>query len=338
GDFIDFFVERDAFLQILELHRTADFGENGVGVRIPLGQQLTKLDLFAVLDAKARAVNDLVALLFTTAIVENCQRTRAVHRDESAVLALDVVQIDEANVAVVLGIEARLVLHTAGSSADVEGTHSELRARLADGLRGYDAAGFAQFDHAAGAQVTPVAETANAAARFASEHRANLHLLNACTLNGRCDVFIDLLVHIDYHVSVVILDALERHAADDAIAHGFDDLARFNDRSDIDAFARSAVILGDDDVLRHVYQTTSQVARVRGLERGIGQSLTCAVRRDEVLEHREPFPEVRRDGRLDDFARGLCHQSTHARKLANLLLRTTGAGVGHDVDRVHGSF
>src|SRR5208282_3741344 len=27
--------------------------------------------------------------------------------------------------------------------------------------------------------------------------------------------------------------------------------------------------------------------------------------------------------------------STHAAQLANLLLRTTGAGVGHDVDRVH---
>ena len=45
GDFVHFFVERDAFLQVLELHRAADFGEDGVGVRIPLGQQLAELDL-----------------------------------------------------------------------------------------------------------------------------------------------------------------------------------------------------------------------------------------------------------------------------------------------------
>ena len=96
--------------------------------------------------------------------------------------------------------------------------------------------------------------------------------------------------------------------------------------------------LGDDDVLRHVDQTAGEVAGVGGLERGIGQALTRAVGRDEVLEHGEAFTEVRRDGRLDDFARRLGHQSAHAGELTNLLLRTAGAGVGHDVDRVHGSF
>ncbi len=51
GDFVHFFVERDAFLQVLELHRAADLGEDGVGVWIPLGQHLAQLDLLAVLHA-----------------------------------------------------------------------------------------------------------------------------------------------------------------------------------------------------------------------------------------------------------------------------------------------
>ena len=101
---------------------------------------------------------------------------------------------------------------------------------------------------------------------------------------------------------------------------------------------RAAVVLGHDHVLRHVDQAAGQVAGVGGLERRIGQALARAVRRDEVLEHREAFAEVRGDGRLDDFARRLGHQSAHAAELANLLLRTAGAGVGHDVDRVHGAF
>ena len=102
--------------------------------------------------------------------------------------------------------------------------------------------------------------------------------------------------------------------------------------------ARAAVVLGDDDVLRHVNETAGEVARVGGLQCRIGQALTCAVRRDEVLEHREAFAEVRGDGRFNDFARRLGHQSAHTGELTNLLLRTTGAGVGHDVDRVHGAF
>ncbi len=77
GNFVDFFVERDAFLQILELHRAADFGENGVGVRIPLGQQLAELDRFAVLHAKTRAVDNLVALLFTAALVDEWRANRS---------------------------------------------------------------------------------------------------------------------------------------------------------------------------------------------------------------------------------------------------------------------
>ena len=61
------------------------------------------------------------------------------------------------------------------------------------------------------------------------------------------------------------------------------------------------------------------------------------MRRDEVLQHRQTFAEVRGDRRFDDLARGLGHQTAHTRQLTNLLLRTTRTGVGHDVNRVHGA-
>ena len=93
-------------------------------------------------------------------------------------------------------------------------------------------------------------------------------------------------------------------------------------------------VLGDDDVLGHVDQAPGQVARVGGLQRGVGQTLAGAVGRDEVLEHRQPFAEVGANRRLDDFARRLGHQAAHAGQLADLLLAAAGARVGHDVDRV----
>ena len=58
----------------------------------------------------------------------------------------------------------------------------------------------------------------------------------------------------------------------------------------------------------------------------------------KYCEHGEALAEVGRDGGLDDLAGGLGHQAAHAGELTDLLLRTAGAGVGHDVDRVHGSF
>jgi len=51
----------------------------------------------------------------------------------------------------------------------------------------------AELNHAAGAEVAAVAECADAAARLAGEHGANLDALHAGTLNGRGDIFIDAL-------------------------------------------------------------------------------------------------------------------------------------------------
>ncbi len=97
---------------------------------------------------------------------------------------------------------------------------------------------------------------------------------------------------------------------------------------------RTAVLLADDDVLGHVDQTTGQVTRVRGVGCGIDQALTGAVGRNEVLERQQALAEVRLNGKVDRLAGHVCHQATHAAELTQLGLRTTGAGVGHHVQRV----
>ena len=83
---------------------------------------------------------------------------------------------------------------------------------------------------------------------------------------------------IDDHVTFEVLDLVQRNAAHDAVAQRFDFDAGFNNRLDVNAFVGAAIEFVDDDVLRHVDQTTRQVARVRGLQSGIGQALTSAVR------------------------------------------------------------
>src|SRR6202020_1592966 len=84
----------------------------------------------------------------------------------------------------VLGFEVRCVGDSAPRSADVECTHGELSAGLADGLRRDDADGFAHLDHLAGAEVTAVAEDADAALGLAGENRADLDALDTRGPNG----------------------------------------------------------------------------------------------------------------------------------------------------------
>jgi len=66
-----------------------------------------------------------------------------------------------------------------------------------------------------------------------------------------------------------------------------------------------AVVLGHDHILRHVDQDAASGSRIGCLERRVGQTLACAVRRDEVFEHGQPFAEVRGDGRLMTSPEGL---------------------------------
>ena len=295
-------------------------------------------DRIAFVDLQLGAVHDRVALAFAALFVDHRDRALTVHDHQIAGLRLDRLQSDEAHVAVVLGIEARLLGDSRCRTTDVEGTHRELGSRFADGLRRDDAGSFAEFDEASGSQVAAVAHDADAAFRFAGQHRADFHALDAGSLNRSGEVFGDFLVDVDDDVAVVVFDLLERNAAHDAVAQRLDDLAGFDDTLHVDAVDGAAVVLADDDVLRHVDQTASQVAGVGRLERRVGQSLAGAVGRDEVLQHRQPFTEVGRDRRLDDFAGRLGHQSTHAGELANLLFRSASAGVGHDVNRIEFAF
>src|SRR5207253_945024 len=140
------------------------FGEDREGEGIPFGKNLAVGDVFTVLDAEARAVNDVVALLLAVLFIDDGDQSGAVHGDGSAATAFDELHVHELDNAVVARFERGALGDARGGSADVEGAHGQLRAGFADGLRGDDANRFAQFDHAAGGEVAPVAQRANAAA------------------------------------------------------------------------------------------------------------------------------------------------------------------------------
>ena len=125
---------------------------------------------------------------------------------------------------------------------------------------------------------------------------------------------------------VRILDVLGGDVADDALGQRLDDVLAFLQRADLETQDRAAILLGDRHVLRDVHETTREVAGVRRLERRVGQTLTSAVRRDEVLEHRQAFTEVRLDRAFDDLADTtgelllrLRHQAAHTRELTDLV-------------------
>ena len=101
-----------------------------------------------------------------------------------------------------------------------------------------------------------------------------------------------------------------------------------------DAPLGAAIGFANDNVLGDVDETPSQVAGVRRAERCVGESLARAVGRDEVLEHRQPFAEVRFDRTRDDVALGVRDETAHSCDLADLLDVSARARSGHHVDRI----
>src|SRR6185437_13062718 len=205
-----------------KLRRSTDFGQDGEGVRIPLDHHLSERDRIAVVDLHARAVHNRVALALAVLVVDHRNRALAVHYHQVAGLRLDRLQADEARSAVRLGIQSRLLGDSRCRTTDVEGTHRELRSGFADRLCRDNACSFTECNQSSRSQVAAVAHDANATLRLASQHGANLHSLDAGSLNCTRQVFGDLVIDINDDVAVVVLDLLERYAANNSVAQRLD--------------------------------------------------------------------------------------------------------------------
>src|SRR5690606_24166457 len=220
-------------------------------------------------------------------------------------------------------------------STDDEGTHGHLGARLADRLRGNNADRLADVDQMSARQVATVAHRADAITGFTGDWRTHFELVNTHLFERGHPLLVEHDARRDYHFAAAGLDHIFRHhPTENAIAEGLDDIAAGDDRSHAQPLVSAAVVLGDDEILRHVDQATGQITRVRSFQGSIGQAFTRAVRRDEVLEYVQAFAEVCSDRRFDDRAVGLRHQPAHAGQLTNLRGRAPGARIGIHVHRV----
>ncbi len=277
-----------------------------------------------------------MAFAFAAVVVEDRQFARARNRNAFALGVRDI-----AHRAGKAHQTAGLRFHRAGQgrtrrrATDVERTHRELRARFTDGLGSDNANCFALVDRRTATQIAAVAVCAQTVTRFARQRGADLDFVHADAVDGVDQIFVQQGAGNDGRFLRVRVDDVHGgNTTQDAVAQRFDDFTTFHQGLHVVAQRRTAIVLGDHQVLRHVDQTTSQVTRVCGLQCRIGQTLTRAVSRDEVLKHVQTFTEVRGNGRFDNRAVRLGHQATHTGQLADLGGRTAGARVSHHVDRV----
>src|SRR6202023_2424834 len=179
-------------------------------------------------------------------------------------------------------------------AADVEGTHGQLGARLADRLRRNDADRLADVDAMPAAQIAAVALRANPVAGFAGDGRTHHDLIDAHLFQELDQLFVDQYAGFDEHLAARgDGDVLRDHTSQHALAQAFNHVAAFDDGGDGQAVDRAAIDLGEHQVLRHIDQTSREIPGVCRLQGGVGQALASAVSRDEVLQYVQAFPEIR---------------------------------------------
>ena len=336
GHVVDLLGHRQAFLDVLELDRAGVLGDDGTRQRIPVGQDGAGLDRLVGLHRQDGAVGHLVALALATVLVVDGDLARARNHHQLTLGVGDVAHGRvEADAARRLGLDTGRHRRARRRATDVEGAHGQLRAGLADRLRGDDTHGLADVDQAAATQIAAVALGADAEARATGQGRAHAHFVDAGGLELVNRVLVEHLPGPQHDFLRFGADQVFGGGpAQDALAQRFDHFTALDDGAHQRSIAGTAVLLGHHQVLGHVDQAAREVTGVGGLQRRVGQALAGAVRGDEVLQHVQAFTEVGRDGRLDDRAVGLGHQAAHARQLANLRRAAARARVGHHVDGV----
>ena len=334
ADLVGFFLHRNAFHEINERHRAVHIRHARAGVRVPRGGDVADRDGGAVGGEKRGAVGEFVLVALAAAFVAHDQFARAAQHDFLALavfLGAHIFQLHGAGVFDFHLADARL----RGRAADVEGAHGQLRARLADGLRGDDADRLADVDHMPAPEVAPVALGADAEAGFAGDRRAHLDFVDVCLLDFFDQFLVQHLLAGRHHFPRGrVHRGLGAKPPEQPVFERHHHLAALHLRGAHQAFFGAAVLLGDHQVLAHIHQAARHVAGRRGLERGVGQPLARAVGGDEILQHIQPLAEVGGDRRFHDRAVGLRHQAAHAGELPHLRDGAARAGIGHHVNGV----
>ena len=220
----------------------------------------------------------------------------------------------------------------------MERTHGELRTWLTDRLSGDNADRLADVDRRTACQIAAITLSTHARYRIAGQHRADTHFLHLCLLDRLGMALLDQFACLDDDLLTIgrIDDVFCRRAPKHAAANRNDHLSGIDDGLHLDAAFGFAILLNNDAILRNVDQTPGEITRVGGLECRVRKALARAVRRVEVLKHRQPLFKVGDNGRLDDLARRLGHEAAHSGKLLHLRRAAARAGVAHHIDRVDG--
>src|SRR3546814_290075 len=208
-------------------------------------------------------------------------------------------------------LEVRLLVELR-RTADMEGTHGKLRARLTNGLRCDDAYGFTDVDRRTASKITTIAFAAHAHLRLADQRRADPDRLDADGLDPRDGSFVEQCACFNENGAILAVDnVFRRGTAKNALTERSNDRTALNDGLHLQRVFSAAILLDNCAILRHGHKDASTIGRASRRERRVGKALAGAVRRVEILEDGEAFLKVRDNWRFNEDRKSTRLNSSH---------------------------
>src|SRR5207302_7925849 len=158
---------------------------------------------------------------------------------------------------------------------------------FADRLGRNNSSRFAHFHKLAGREVASVTHSADASPAFASQDRPDFQAFHTNSLQVRRNFFVDQLIRFDDLLFLVdrVRDRFTADAPNNSLGKIDNFLVALINRAHDDSIYGAAIFQVGNDVLCSVDQFARKIAGVRGFYRGVGQTFTSAVSRDEIFEY-----------------------------------------------------
>ena len=157
-------------------------------------------------------------------------------------------------------------------------------------------------------KVTTVASRTNAVTRFTRNRRPDDNLINTELFESTHPKLINHGPGINNDfIGAWLADIPCHNTTQHAIWERLNNVTTINNGCHYETGIGTAILLGHNNVLCDIHQTTCQIPRVSGLKCRIGQAFTSTVGGDEVLQDVKALTEVRHNRRLDDRAVRLGH-------------------------------
>ena len=337
----------DVLDDVLEVYSTGDIGDDDGIVGVPFGDEVALGEEVAGGLVEFGAVRDKCGEEGDVGLdIDDTHLSGTAHDDvigsAFGVGIGDETEFVDFETAFIFGLEGGGGTDVAtGDAADVEGTEGKLCTWLADSLSGDDADRLAFLDHVARGEVAAVALGTDTMTGLAGEDGTDFDLFDRRFLDLAADVFGEFFTGTDDEfVGEGVIDVVDGGTTEDAFAERLNDVLALLEGGGGETAEGAAVLFGDDDIVGDIDETTGEVASVGRFQSGIGETLTGAVGRDEVFEHRKTLLEVGDDGVFDNLVAGgtsllrLGHKATHTGELTDLFLGTTSTRVVHHIDGV----